>query len=52
MQITMAELTLAKVSGTLAIPVGRIHKPNIGPHYLTAFTVGDQLLLLDLPVKI
>jgi len=43
-QITMAELTPAKVSGTLAIPVGRIHKLNIGPHYLTAFTVGDQLL--------
>ena len=40
----MAELTPAKVSGTLAIPVGRIHKLNIGPHYLTAFTVGDQLL--------
>jgi len=40
----MAELTPAKVSGTLAIPVGRIHKLNIGPHYLTVFTVGDQLL--------
>jgi aspartate-semialdehyde dehydrogenase len=43
-QISMAELTPAKVSGTLAIPVGRIHKLNIGPQYLTAFTVGDQLL--------
>ena len=43
-QITMAELTPAKVSGTLAIPIGRIHKLNIGPQYLTAFTVGDQLL--------
>ena len=43
-QITTEELTPAKVSGTLAIPVGRIHKLNIGPQYLTAFTVGDQLL--------
>lgn len=43
-QISMAQLTPAKVSGTLAIPVGRIHKLNIGPQYLTAFTVGDQLL--------
>jgi len=43
-QISMEELTPAKVSGTLAVPVGRIHKLNIGPQYLTAFTVGDQLL--------
>jgi aspartate-semialdehyde dehydrogenase len=43
-QITMEELTPAKVSGTLAVPVGRIHKLNIGPQYLAAFTVGDQLL--------
>jgi len=43
-QISTEELTPAKVSGTLAIPIGRIHKLNIGPQYLTAFTVGDQLL--------
>jgi aspartate-semialdehyde dehydrogenase len=43
-QITSEELTPVKVSGTLAVPVGRIHKLNIGPQYLTAFTVGDQLL--------
>lgn len=43
-QITAQELTPAKVSGTLTIPIGRIHKMNIGPKYLTAFTVGDQLL--------
>ncbi len=43
-QITTEELTPVKVSGTLAVPVGRIHKMNIGPQYLTAFTVGDQLL--------
>ncbi len=43
-QITSEQLTPVKVSGTLTIPVGRIHKLNIGPEYLTAFTVGDQLL--------
>ncbi len=43
-QITSEELTPARVSGTLDIPVGRIHKLNIGSEYLTAFTVGDQLL--------
>jgi aspartate-semialdehyde dehydrogenase len=43
-QISSEELTPVKVSGTLAIPIGRIHKLNIGPQYLTAFTVGDQLL--------
>jgi aspartate-semialdehyde dehydrogenase len=43
-QRTSQELTPVKVSGTLSIPVGRIHKMNIGPKYLTAFTVGDQLL--------
>jgi len=43
-QISSEELTPAKVSGTLTVPVGRIHKMNIGPEYLAAFTVGDQLL--------
>ena len=43
-QITTEELTPVKVSGTLSIPVGRIHKLLMGPKYLTAFTVGDQLL--------
>ena len=41
---TLKNLTPAAVSGTLDIPIGRIHKMNIGPEYLTAFTVGDQLL--------
>lgn len=41
---TLRELTPAKVSGTLTVPVGRMHKLNIGPRYLTAFSVGDQLL--------
>jgi len=43
-QRSSQELTPVKVSGTLTVPVGRIHKMNIGPEYLTAFTVGDQLL--------
>ena len=38
------ELTPAKVTGTLFIPIGRLHKMNIGPDMLTCFTVGDQLL--------
>ena len=37
-------LTPAAVTGKLDIPVGRIRKLNIGPQYLTLFTVGDQLL--------
>jgi aspartate-semialdehyde dehydrogenase len=41
---TLKSLTPAAVSGTLDVPIGRIHKMNIGPEYLTAFTVGDQLL--------
>ena len=43
-QISSEELTPTKVTGTLDIPVGRIRKLNMGPGYLTAFTVGDQLL--------
>ncbi len=41
---TLAGLTPAAVSGTLTVPVGRIRKLNTGPGFLTAFTVGDQLL--------
>jgi aspartate-semialdehyde dehydrogenase len=41
---TLQELTPAAVTGTLAIPVGRLRKLNLGPTYLTAFSVGDQLL--------
>lgn len=41
---TLAGLSPAAVSGTLSVPIGRIRKMNIGPQYLTAFTVGDQLL--------
>ncbi|MEF8768976.1 MAG: aspartate-semialdehyde dehydrogenase [Candidatus Accumulibacter phosphatis] len=43
-EITERELTPAAVTGTLAIPVGRLHKLAMGPEYLGAFTVGDQLL--------
>jgi aspartate-semialdehyde dehydrogenase len=32
------------VTGTLTVPVGRLRKLTIGPEYLTAFSVGDQLL--------
>lgn len=42
--ITIRELTPAKVTGTLSIPVGRMRKLNMGSEYLSAFTVGDQLL--------
>lgn len=41
---TLKHLTPAAVSGTLTVPVGRIHTMNLGPDYLTCFTVGDQLL--------
>ncbi len=43
-ELTMRELTPVAVTGTLAIPVGRLRKLNMGPEYLSAFTVGDQLL--------
>jgi len=43
-EITMRELTPAAVSGTLTIPVGRLRKLTMGPEFLSAFTVGDQLL--------
>jgi aspartate-semialdehyde dehydrogenase len=41
---TVRCLTPTAVSGTLDIPVGRLHKLNLGPEFLGAFTVGDQLL--------
>ena len=37
-------LTPAAVSGTMNVPVGRLHKLTLGPQFLGAFTVGDQLL--------
>ncbi|NLX18540.1 MAG: aspartate-semialdehyde dehydrogenase [Desulfobulbus sp.] len=41
---TLKELTPARVTGTLDIPVGRLRKMNLGSEYVSAFTVGDQLL--------
>ncbi|WP_404300061.1 aspartate-semialdehyde dehydrogenase [Alicycliphilus denitrificans] len=41
---TMRDLTPVAVTGTLTIPVGRIRKMAMGPEYLGAFTIGDQLL--------
>ena len=43
-EVTMEELTPARVTGTLSVPVGRLRKMSMGPEYLAAFTVGDQLL--------
>lgn len=41
---TIHQLTPAAVTGTLSVPVGRIRKLNMGENYISAFTVGDQLL--------
>ena len=43
-EATVRDLTPVAVTGTLNIPVGRIRKMAMGPEYLGAFTVGDQLL--------
>lgn len=43
-EVTAQRLTPTAVSGKLHIPVGRVRKMNMGPDYLTCFTVGDQLL--------
>lgn len=42
--ITTQELSPAKVTGTLSVPVGRLRKMAMGDTFLNAFTVGDQLL--------
>jgi aspartate-semialdehyde dehydrogenase len=41
---SMEQLTPAAVSGTMTIPIGRLRKLAMGGEYLSAFTVGDQLL--------
>ncbi len=41
---TIQQLTPAAVTGTLNVPVGRLRKLSMGNDYLSAFTVGDQLL--------
>ena len=43
-EATMRDLTPVAVTGTMTIPVGRIRKLAMGPEYLGAFTIGDQLL--------
>ena len=43
-EASMHQLTPVAVSGTLGIPVGRVRKMALGPQYLGAFTIGDQLL--------
>ena len=43
-EITLKELTPVAVTGTMSVPVGRLRKLSMGPAYLSAFTVGDQLL--------
>jgi aspartate-semialdehyde dehydrogenase len=41
---SIRELSPARISGTMAVPIGRLRKLAMGPEYLSAFTVGDQLL--------
>jgi aspartate-semialdehyde dehydrogenase len=43
-EATVRELTPVAVTGTMSIPVGRVRKLAMGPQYLGAFTIGDQLL--------
>jgi aspartate-semialdehyde dehydrogenase len=43
-EATLRDLTPVAVTGTLTIPVGRIRKLAMGPEYVGAFTIGDQLL--------
>ena len=43
-EATLRDLTPTAVSGTLDVAIGRLHKLKMGPEYLGAFTVGDQLL--------
>jgi len=43
-EASIHELTPAAVTGSLSVPVGRLRKLNMGGQYLSAFTVGDQLL--------
>jgi len=41
---SLEKLTPTAVSGTLAVPIGRVRKMKLGPQYISAFTCGDQLL--------
>jgi aspartate-semialdehyde dehydrogenase len=44
LEASIAQLTPAAVTGTLQVPIGRLRKLAMGGEYLSAFTVGDQLL--------
>ena len=44
MEETRQRLSPAAVSGTLDVPIGRLHRMRMGPEYVAGFTVGDQLL--------
>ncbi|WP_293752968.1 aspartate-semialdehyde dehydrogenase [Limnohabitans sp. Rim8] len=43
-EATIQDLTPVAVTGTMTVPVGRIRKLAMGPEYVGAFTIGDQLL--------
>jgi aspartate-semialdehyde dehydrogenase len=43
-EASLRELTPTAVTGTLRVPIGRLRKLSMGPQYVSAFTVGDQLL--------
>jgi len=43
-EASIRDLSPAAVTGSLNVPIGRLRKMNMGPQYLSAFTVGDQLL--------
>ena len=43
-EASLAQLTPVAVTGTMDVPVGRVRKLSMGPEYISAFTVGDQLL--------
>jgi len=43
-EATLKDLTPVAVTGTMTIPVGRLRKMAMGPEYVGAFTIGDQLL--------
>ena len=43
-EATIQELTPTAVSGSLTVAVGRLRKMELGPMYLSCFTVGDPLL--------
>ncbi len=43
-EASVQALTPTAVTGTLEVPIGRLRKLSVGSNYLSAFTVGDQLL--------